>query len=68
MADNTLQNQQQELLNAVRAHYHQFEVLIQDAHHECTDVFILQRLGEDLEEYVGIVDQVHIILFFVFHS
>ena len=46
------------LLNAFRLHYEQFHTLLISVYAEATDPFLLQLLGEDLEEFSRTVDQV----------
>lgn len=48
------------LLEAFRAHYAQFQTLVTQVYTEETDPFLLQLLGEDLEEFYRIADQVSI--------
>lgn len=46
------------LLNAFRAHYEQFQVLLTQVYTHQTDTYLLQLLGEDLNEFGRAVNQV----------
>ncbi|KAJ3930310.1 MAG: hypothetical protein NXY57DRAFT_898320 [Lentinula lateritia] len=48
------------LLDAFRSHYEQFHALLVSVHSEETDPFLLRLLGEDLEEFSRIVNQVFV--------
>ena len=47
-----------DLLNEFRIHYHRFHATIQQVYNDEMDVFHLRLLGEDLDEFSRIVDQV----------
>ncbi|KAJ4466395.1 hypothetical protein C8J55DRAFT_406452, partial [Lentinula edodes] len=50
------------LLDAFRAHYEQFQIILTQVYSQETDSFLLQLLGEDLEQFGQIVNQ-HTTLF-----
>ncbi|KAJ4497858.1 hypothetical protein C8R41DRAFT_941859, partial [Lentinula lateritia] len=50
------------LLDAFRAHYAQFQAIVVQVHSEPTDPFLLQLLGEDLNQFTQIVTE-HIAIF-----
>lgn len=52
------------LLDAFRSHYEQFHALLVSVHSEETDPFLLRLLGEDLEEFSRIVNQVFVYNFY----
>ena len=47
-----------ELLDAFRSHYQRFVEAIQDAVQNGTDSVVLERLGDDLEEFNTVVNEV----------
>ncbi|KAK7012914.1 hypothetical protein R3P38DRAFT_3278905 [Favolaschia claudopus] len=47
----------QELLNAFRQHYHRYESRVHEAIANSADAMVLWRLGDDLEQYLGLVDE-----------
>ena len=49
----------QELLDAFQMHYHHFEHLVTEATHSATDSTVLTRLGNELEEYINLVNEVN---------
>lgn len=49
----------QELLDAFRMHYYHFENLVTEATHSATDSTVLTRLGNELEEYINLVNEVN---------
>ncbi|KAF9026984.1 hypothetical protein BDP27DRAFT_1437317 [Rhodocollybia butyracea] len=61
---NLTPNQNHGLLSAFRAHYEQFQGLLVNVYTEETDPFLLQLLGEDLEEFGRTVEQVLYFNFF----
>lgn len=48
----------EDLLTAFRLHYHQFDRAIHDALKGQTDSVVLARLGDDLDEYLTLVNEV----------
>ena len=46
------------LLNAFRAHYAQFLAVVTQVHTEPTDSFLLQLLGEDLNQFAHLAHEV----------
>ncbi|KAF8155353.1 hypothetical protein K438DRAFT_1687456, partial [Mycena galopus ATCC 62051] len=48
---------QQELLDAFREHYHRYEVSVQEAVRNSLDTVVLWRLGDDLEQYSGLLGE-----------
>ncbi|KAJ3909291.1 hypothetical protein F5879DRAFT_1007149 [Lentinula edodes] len=50
------------LLDAFRAHYEQFQIILTQVYSQETDSFLLQLLGEDLEQFGQMVNQ-HTTLF-----
>ncbi|KAJ7482725.1 hypothetical protein FB451DRAFT_1338260 [Mycena latifolia] len=47
----------QELLNAFREHYHCYESSVHEAISNSADAIVLWRLGDDLDEYLGLVNE-----------
>ncbi len=47
----------QELLNAFRQHYHSYETTVRDAVANSADAVVLWRLGDDLNEYLRLVQE-----------
>jgi hypothetical protein len=47
-----------ELLNAFRAHYRRYENAVHEAVVNSTDAVVLWRLGDDLDQYLGLVNEV----------
>ncbi|KAH7877175.1 uncharacterized protein C8R40DRAFT_1040501 [Lentinula edodes] len=50
------------LLDAFRAHYAQFEAIVRQVHAEATDPFLLQLLGEDLNQFSQLAHE-HVAIF-----
>lgn len=48
----------QELLHAFREHYHRYEGAVRDAVTNSADSVVLWRLGDDLNQYLGLVQEV----------
>lgn len=48
----------EELLNAFRAHYRRYENAVHEAVANSADAVVLWRLGDDLNEYIGLVNEV----------
>ncbi|KAJ7886337.1 hypothetical protein B0H13DRAFT_2020607, partial [Mycena leptocephala] len=46
-----------ELLNAFRAHYRRYENAVHEAIANSTDAVVLWRLGDDLDQYLGLVNE-----------
>ncbi|KAK7016492.1 hypothetical protein R3P38DRAFT_2412740, partial [Favolaschia claudopus] len=46
-----------ELLNAFRQHYHRYESRVHEAIANSADAMVIWRLGDDLEQYLGLVDE-----------
>ncbi|KAJ7922570.1 hypothetical protein B0H13DRAFT_2409610, partial [Mycena leptocephala] len=46
-----------ELLNAFRAHYRRYENAVHEAVVNSTDAVVLWRLGDDLDQYLGLVNE-----------
>lgn len=49
---------QQELLDAFREHYRRYEASVRDAVANFADTVVLWRLGDDLEQYIVLVNEV----------
>ncbi|KAJ7092053.1 hypothetical protein B0H15DRAFT_777894 [Mycena belliarum] len=49
---------QQELLDAFREHYHRYVSSVQDAVTNSADTVVLWRLGDDLEQYINLIEEV----------
>lgn len=49
---------QADLLNAFRAHYHRFTQVVHEAITSHADSTVLARLGDDLDEYLVLVNEV----------
>ncbi|KAJ7456996.1 hypothetical protein FB451DRAFT_1341984 [Mycena latifolia] len=47
----------EELLNAFRAHYRRYENAAHDAVANSADAVVLWRLGDDLDQYIGLVNE-----------
>ncbi|KAF7348849.1 hypothetical protein MVEN_01404900 [Mycena venus] len=47
----------EELLNAFRAHYRRYEHAVHEAVVNPTDAVVLWRLGDDLDQYIGLVNE-----------
>ncbi|KAJ7769142.1 hypothetical protein DFH07DRAFT_954373 [Mycena maculata] len=47
----------QELLNAFREHYHRYERTVREAIANSADAVVLWRLGDDLNQYMGLVNE-----------
>lgn len=47
-----------ELLDAFRLHYHRFESGIHEAVTTSADTVVLWRLGDDLDQYISLVNEV----------
>lgn len=48
----------EELLNAFRSHYRRYEHAVHAAVANPTDAVVLWRLGDDLDQYFGLVNEV----------
>lgn len=48
-----------ELLTAFRTYYHKYTAAINDAILSSADTNVLERLGDDLDEYSRLASQVH---------
>jgi hypothetical protein len=48
----------QELLNAFREHYHRYERTVHEAVSNSADAVVLWRLGDDLNQFLGLVTEV----------
>ncbi|KAF7367802.1 hypothetical protein MSAN_00844400 [Mycena sanguinolenta] len=46
---------QQELLDVFRSHYYQYQTSVEDAIQNSSDTVVLWRLGDDLEQYSGLL-------------
>src|ERR1700743_1111684 len=46
------------LLNAFRTHYTRFQTLISELDGTTTDATVIARLGDDLDEFTGLVEEV----------
>lgn len=53
-----MSNPNNSLLDAFRTHYHRLKSALEEAHKGQTDSTVLQRLGDDLEEYWTLLSQV----------
>ena len=51
---------QEVLLNAFRTHYHPFQAAVTDLVGTQTDVIVISRLGDDLDEFADIVTEASI--------
>ncbi|KAJ7186391.1 hypothetical protein C8R46DRAFT_1157838 [Mycena filopes] len=49
----------EELLNAFRQRYHQYETAVHEAVSNAADTVVVWRLGDDLNEYLGLVNESH---------
>jgi hypothetical protein len=47
-----------QLLNAFRAHYHRFAAAVTELAGGQTDAAVIARLGDDLDEFVRVVEEV----------
>ncbi|KAJ7128852.1 hypothetical protein C8R46DRAFT_926116 [Mycena filopes] len=47
----------EELLNAFRQRYHQYETAVHEAVSNAADTVVVWRLGDDLNEYLGLVNE-----------
>jgi hypothetical protein len=57
---------QQELLEAFRVHYRRYEAAVRETVTNSADAVVLWRLGDDLEQYIALVNEVgHLFLFFL---
>lgn len=52
----------QELLNAFRARYHRYESAVREAVANSADAVVLWRLGDDLNQYLGLVNEASTVL------
>lgn len=48
----------EELLNAFRSHYRRYENAVHEVVNNPTDAVVLWRLGDDLDQYIGLVNEV----------
>lgn len=55
---NQAPNPQVELLEAFRSHYERFQTSITDIVQNPTDAVVIARLGDDLDEFAGMVREV----------
>lgn len=53
------ETEQLPLLDAFRHHYFRIEGIIQEAMRNPTDTAVLERIGGELEEYMGLVEEVN---------
>lgn len=51
------------LLNAFRTHYHRFQTAITDLVAVGSDAMVIARLGDDLDEFSAIVEEVSLPLY-----
>lgn len=51
-------NAANDLLSAFRIHYHQFQLAVTEALNEDTDTTVVERLGDDLDEFTALVNEV----------
>ena len=49
----------QDFLDAFWMHYHRFKHLVTEATNSATDSTVLTRLGDKLEEYINLVNEVN---------
>ncbi|KAJ7621560.1 hypothetical protein DFH06DRAFT_1009844 [Mycena polygramma] len=49
----------QELLNAFRTHYRRYENAVHEAFQNAADSVVLWRLGDDLDQYLGLINESH---------
>ena len=54
-----------ELSDAFRTNYHRLERLVREAVTNVTDSTIFARLGDELDEYLNLVNEVSLLLAFV---
>ncbi|KAJ7664653.1 hypothetical protein DFH06DRAFT_918240, partial [Mycena polygramma] len=47
----------QELLNAFRERYHRYETIVHEAIANSADAVVLWRLGDDLNQYLGLINE-----------
>ena len=63
MAQDNHSMQSDNLLNAFRAQYHHFSTAISNAIQSNVDSMVLARLGDDLDEYDNLVQEVRHVSF-----
>lgn len=47
-----------DLLDAFRFHYRRYEHLVQEATRSATDSTVIARLGDEVDEYINLVNEV----------
>lgn len=57
-------NRPEALLDAFRSHYHRFETSVTNIIQSPTDAVVIARLGDDLDEFARLVQEVRIRLTF----
>lgn len=58
MSVNNTENNSAALLDAFRTHYHRFNTAIHSACGGQTDSVVLARLGDDIDQYLNLVNEV----------
>lgn len=53
------ENHPENLLDAFRIHYRRYERLVLQATQAATDTTVLARLGDEVDEYIRIVNEVN---------
>ena len=59
VTNNAVSSHSTTLLDTFREHYQQFQSVLVSVHNEETDVFLLELLTQDLQEFNNLVNQVN---------